>query len=106
MAIPLLAAILPFLGKAAAGLLAGGKAIGGAALSAGKTILPNILSSAASSLLGGGQGETGQTGQTGQSNIIQQPQQPAQPAQQLFQYQQPPSYLQAIKDMLKTQRGF
>lgn len=103
MAIPLLAAILPFLGKAAAGLLAGGKAIGGAALSAGKTILPNILSSAASSLLGGGQGGTEQTGQ---SNIIQQPQQPAQPAQQLFQYQQPPSYLQAIKDMLKTQRGF
>lgn len=103
MAIPLLAAILPFLGKAAAGLLAGGKAIGGAALSAGKTILPNILSSAASSLLGGGQGGDEQTGP---SDIIQQPQQPAQPAQQLFQYQQPPSYLQAIKDMLKTQRGF
>ena len=94
---PILAAILPFLGKAAAGLLAAGKTAAG-------TILPSVLSSAASGLLGGGQ--QSQTGQTGQSSLMQQPmQQPAQAPQNLFEYQ-PRNISLALQKMLQQSRGF
>ena len=101
---PIFAAILPFLGKAAAGLLAGGKMLGGAALTAGKTMLPQILSAAASNLLGGGgQQQTGQAGQP--SDIIGGQQMPIQAPQNLFEYQ-PRNISQALMKLLQSSRGF
>ena len=118
MPIPFLSAILPFLGKAAAGLLAGGKAIGGAALAGGKvlgsaalaggkTMLPNILSMAAQSLLGSGAGgQQGQAGQTGQQqDIVSGQQMPPQMPQNLFEYQ-PRNISLALQKLLQQSRGF
>ncbi len=64
--------------------------------------LGNIMGGAQSMLGGGGQQQTGQDN----SIITGRNQMPAQPPQQLFQYQQSPSYLKAIQEMLKQSRGF